>query len=95
MYGFMDGYQLIVYVAALACLLACRRGRYDEMVVLMTSVFFTGFGCYLLWEAKSIYMVPFFAALIPMSAVGLASIYRRIDTLRTKKGILPRARTHE
>lgn len=71
-----DGYQLIVYAGVLAALIGMARGRsLVSAGLLLAAVFFTGFGCYLLWEAKSMYLLPFFVLLLPLAASGLADFF--------------------
>ena len=45
--------------------------------LLLALTFFTGFGCYLLWEAKSVYLVPFALAILPLAASGMESALGR------------------
>lgn len=69
----LSGYQTLVYLGALAGMirLLLRRGEPTSVGFLLTMVFFAGFGCYLLWEAKSIYVLPFFVLLLPLAAHGI------------------------
>lgn len=39
--------------------------------LLIAATFFTGFGCYLLWEAKAVYVLPFAIVALPLAAEGL------------------------
>jgi len=50
--------------------------------VLLCASFIGGFLCYLFWEAKSIYTLPFFLLLIPMAACG---VQQMIDFVGNKK----------
>ncbi len=43
----------------------------NEAVLLLAATFFTGFGCYLLWEAKSVYLLPYAIVALPLAAAGL------------------------
>ncbi|MDO4842172.1 MAG: hypothetical protein Q3982_05795, partial [Phoenicibacter congonensis] len=55
----LDGLQICVYVLAFAYLVSlARSGRFFGPQLLLVGTFFTGFGCYLLWEAKGIYLLP-------------------------------------
>lgn len=55
----LDGYQIIVYGGALIALIAlvrnARKTSWSDAgpASFLAAVFFTGFGCYLLWEAKA------------------------------------------
>lgn len=81
----LDGYQTVTFAAALAFVarLARRWGRVgtpapagsepgNPVALLLAAVFFTGFGCYLLWEAKAVYVLPFAIVMLPLSSAGLA-----------------------
>lgn len=68
----LDGLQICVYVLAFVYLVSCAKaGRFFGPQLLLVGTFFTGFGCYLLWEAKGIYLLPFYLLLIPMAAQGV------------------------
>lgn len=43
----------------------------NPVALLLAATFFTGFGCYLLWEAKAVYVLPFAIVVLPLSAAGL------------------------
>lgn len=43
----------------------------NAAVLLLAATFFTGFGCYLLWEAKSVYLLPYAIVVLPLAAAGL------------------------
>lgn len=58
----------------------------NPVTVLLAAVFFTGFGCYLLWEAKAVYVLPFAIAMLPLSAAGLE---RGIQWIASTKVSLP------
>ena len=86
----LDGYQTVTFAAALGLLvLACRRWGDGQdgpaplevrasraTALLLAAVFFTGFGCYLLWEAKAVYVLPFAIAIIPLASAGLSAALR-------------------
>lgn len=91
----LDGYQTVTFAAALGLLvLACRRWGSGQdgpaplevrasraTVLLLAAVFFTGFGCYLLWEAKAVYVLPFAIAVIPLASAGLSAALRYTNRL--------------
>lgn len=58
-------------------LLACRR-RADLAALLPMAIFLGGFFFYLVWEAKSQYILPYFVVLLPCAAVGLSGAARRL-----------------
>ena len=93
----LDGYQTVTFASALGLLvLACRRwARPGEgesgavfaadgsrgTMLLLAVVFFTGFGCYLLWEAKAVYVLPFAIAVVPLASAGLSAALRYTNRL--------------
>ena len=70
----LDGLQTLLYAfAALGLLGSIRdtaRKRFDYLNLLLATLFLCGFGCYLLWEAQSMYALPFALLLIPLAASG-------------------------
>lgn len=76
-----DAMQSLIFVGAIAGLIAVVRrlqkdrlkgGETSEVTALLLGVgFLGGFVCYLLWEAKSIYTLPFYVLLFPLAALGL------------------------
>lgn len=50
-------------------------------LLLLAAVFFTGFGCYLLWEAKAVYVLPFAIAIVPLASAGLSAALRYTNRL--------------
>lgn len=53
----------------------------NPAVLLLAAVFFTGFGCYLLWEAKAVYVLPFAIVALPLSSTGLDVLFRYTERL--------------
>lgn len=52
--------------------------------VLLCTSFIGGFLCYLFWEAKSIYTLPFFLLLFPVAAYGIQNIADLISSIKKK-----------
>ncbi len=72
----MDQYQNLIYLAALAWLLRECFGkgagqRAPIYALLPVAVFLGGFFFYLFWEAKGRYCLPFFLMLLPVAACGV------------------------
>lgn len=63
-------YQLLVYAAALLCLLRIRRWKDMLPYVGMIAVL-GGFLFHMIWEANSRYILPYFLLLLPYAAQGL------------------------
>lgn len=54
-------------------------------LLLLAAVFFTGFGCYLLWEAKAVYVLPFAVVIIPLASAGLSAAFRYTNRLSPQR----------
>ncbi|MFD0704881.1 hypothetical protein ACFQY8_03860 [Alloscardovia venturai] len=81
-FGFQDIHEsLVVICAALGviCLLTtvCRKATHHDVssvsfeLIWIVASFVGGFLCYVLWEAKGIYTLPFYIFLLPCAGVGL------------------------
>lgn len=76
MVGFDNVMQSIVYFLALIgifiTLIASVRHKVtcNPMLQMLTITFLGGFLCYLFWEAKSVYALPFYLLLLPIAALG-------------------------
>ena len=69
---------LLAFIGLIALTRAVFRNRNEEgnadkvfVQVLLCASFLGGFLCYVLWEAKGIYTLPFYLLLIPMAAYGI------------------------
>lgn len=49
--------------------------------LLIAATFFTGFGCYLLWEAKAVYVLPFAIVVLPLAAEGLELVLQWVRSV--------------
>ena len=83
----MDAYQLLIYVGATAAFAGfarkLRRGAEDAsgaVWCLLPLCMLAGFILYAVWEAKSVYIVPFLVMMIPCASVGVISIASRIES---------------
>lgn len=89
---FMDGFQSVLYLfAAVGCAALFRRVRSSTNGMLsgaiaLCATFVFGFGCYVFWEAKSIYLLPFAMLLVPFAAIGTAAGFRRLRALAAGGG---------
>lgn len=76
MIGFDNVMQSMVYFLALIAIFVVllRSVRHKEtcnpMIQLLTVSFLGGFICYVFWEAKSVYTLPFYLLLLPLAALG-------------------------
>ncbi len=100
--SFENVYQSVIYIFATVGIIASivRWKRADDNVnigmTLLSLCFLGGFGCFLLWEAKSVYTLPFFLMLIPLAASGLhvtarlcGAAYTRISAMLRKRDGTP------
>lgn len=84
---FMDAYQIVVCLGATVfCArraVNCWKGRgnVDFSEVLLPGAIFLGFGVYTLWEAKSIYTLPFFVLMVPLAAGEVNRLFKKADSL--------------
>lgn len=83
--------QTVLYALALAGVIAMLvsvvrstvRPMEDAMIFARTflcAAFLGGFLCYLFWEAKGIYTLPFYLLLFPLAAYGMQAIMRATHT---------------
>lgn len=82
--SFENVHQSIVYLfSALVLGHIFRQIRHHDIdssntvfntTLLFAMIFLGGIGCFLIWEAKSIYVLPFAIMLIPLAACGLQSL---------------------
>lgn len=75
---FMDVVQTLLYASAFMGLVLSVRQRRSLRAgaVLLVLAFLGGGACYLLWEAKSVYTMPFALMLVPHAAYGLRCLLR-------------------
>lgn len=96
--SFENVYQSVTYIFAtvgiIASIVRWKRSDNDTNIgmTLLSLCFLGGFGCFLLWEAKSMYTLPFFLILIPSAASGLnmtahlcGTAYARISAMLRKR----------
>lgn len=90
-----DVMQSVIYLFALVGLVSCLKGKPVRNggrigAVLMLSLgFLGGFACYLFWEAKSVYALPFYLLLLPFAAQGLSASARRLSGPAARFRFLP------
>ena len=66
---FVNIFQTVIYIGALFFVkLRFRKGKMDETLLLL--IFLGGFVFHIIWEAKSMYAMPFFLLLLPISCNG-------------------------
>lgn len=80
--SFENVHQSVVYLfSAIGLGCAFRRARRRDAgdqesatMLFLAMIFLGGAGCFLLWEAKSVYVLPFAVMLIPVAAYGLQHV---------------------
>lgn len=82
----MDTFQSLVYLAALAFVLGqCFEKQAGKKVplyaLLPLVVFLGGFFFYLFWEAKGRYCLPFFLMLLPAAACGVPVLWQALRAI--------------
>ncbi|EFA22935.1 hypothetical protein BIFGAL_03977 [Bifidobacterium gallicum DSM 20093 = LMG 11596] len=86
-FQYMNVFQSMLYLTAfigvIAIIVKLVRQRHEALdaafvftATTLSAGFIGGFLCYLLWEAKSVYTLPFFLLLIPLAAYGTVQIAR-------------------
>lgn len=63
----------IIFTGALLCCILKRKNISNERL-LLAIVFLGGFSFHILWEAKSRYIIPYVAILIPIAVVGMSEL---------------------
>ncbi len=93
----LDAFQNLVYWAALATLLGLlvSKRRLNASLAGILVCFLTGFLCFVLWEAKSVYVLPYFFLLVPVAAVGLGALVQRFGGMRSENPIVVAKGTNE
>ena len=87
--GFENIYQSLIYMCAAAGIVSlitkhkASKNRINVSAyianVFISLAFLGGFTCFLFWEAKSIYTLPFMVILIPLTARGLDRLYHEAN----------------
>lgn len=80
----MDVYQSLIYTGALLYLILMIKKKIPVEHLILFIVVIGGFLFYLLWEAKSRYILPYFVMLIPMAACGWDAFIRGFASWKNK-----------
>lgn len=83
MFLFMDAFQTVVMTfAAIYMIRLCKKENRKEnqsLKLVIPLTVFVGFFVYLLWEAKSVYLMSFFVMMIPLAASQIDSGCKRFE----------------
>lgn len=89
---FMDVYQSVIYFGAFLFLLLIIRKKIPVEQLSLLIVVIGGFLFYVVWEAKSRYVLPYFIMLIPSAACGWDLFLQKLGRLWEKCGVGRRVR---
>lgn len=80
--AYMDAFQNLLYLSGAVGLVCAVRHRraFGPAVILPAVSFLGGFACYLLWEAKSVYVFPFVLTLFPFAGYGIDALCGAVRT---------------
>ncbi len=82
---FLDIYQIIIYAFTVINIgISIKNKELNEKNIILILVFFGGFLFHILWETKSVYVIPYFYVLIPVAAEGIRKV---IDLIYKKKSL--------
>lgn len=82
---FLDVYQIIIYAfSAIGIGIGIKNKELNEKNIILILIFFGGFLFHILWETKSVYVIPYFYVLIPVAANGISKI---LDLINKKKSL--------
>lgn len=79
--AYLKGFQLLIYIGALveaANVFRRREQSPADVAFMLYCCIDAGFACYVIWEAKSAYVLAFAILLIPLTAAGIASVEERL-----------------
>lgn len=72
---FLDIMQITIFSMSIISLaFGIKNGTYDHKNFILVIIFLGGFLFHILWETKSIYVVPFYIMLLPSAADGIETI---------------------
>ena len=85
---FLDGLQSAIYIGAVleaVRMLRERRSEDGDVPFMLCCAVMAGFACYLLWEAKSVYILPFVTLMTPLAAAGYAWAFTNVPNTRSHR----------
>lgn len=66
--------SMVYFTAAAGCLILCRKSGGAVWIQVSVIAWIGGFLFQLVWESKSRYCIPYFCGLLPIAAIGLATL---------------------
>ena len=83
-FQYFDIYSIIIFGFSAFFLFASFKKKKKKNIILILT-FIGGFSFHLLWETKSIYVLPYYFILLPCSALGINKLFEIIENKITKK----------
>jgi uncharacterized membrane protein len=81
---FMNIYQSVIYGGILLFFLLKSKEKGKVETYILFVVILGGVLFHQLWEAQSRYVFPYFVMMLPMAALGIQSLFDKMETLRRK-----------
>lgn len=75
---YLDIYEMVIFISSLFYIFTNFKKINNKLFILIL-IFFGGFTFHMIWEAKSVYVIPFYILQLPIAAAGLNSIYEKIN----------------
>lgn len=75
---YLDIYEIVIFISTLFYICTNFK-KIDKKIFILILIFFGGFTFHMIWEAKSVYVIPFYILYLPIAAAGLNSIYEKIN----------------
>lgn len=91
---YLDTFQNLSYILMTAGIIIYMRKTHKDRqdisygLCLLLVCFFIGWCCYILWEAKGIYTLPFYMLLLPTSTIALVFLDQRVESVLRVSGFL-------
>lgn len=87
---YLDVFEIIVFGSSfIFIIMSLKKKAINHQNIIFSLIFLGGFLFHILWETKSVYVIPFYYLLLPLAAGGLLEIFEFIDRLiyeRKKNG---------
>lgn len=75
---YLDIYEMLIFTSSLFYICTNFK-KIDRKIFILILIFFGGFTFHMIWEAKSVYVIPFYILFLPIAAAGLNEIFEKIN----------------
>ena len=75
---YLDIYEMLIFTSSLFYICTNFK-KIDRKIFILILIFFGGFTFHMIWEAKSVYVIPFYIFFLPIAAAGLNEIFEKIN----------------